>query len=473
MNQIFKYSIFFVISVFLLSCNNDELVQKHENLSQVKKELSLTKFSNVNIAVNVEVKWERVNETKKDNLKIYQIAVKEKQQSRLQSTFLQEYLKYQIISIESRNQTDSYFVEVYGDNDSVVYPESIDRLANFTGTFNVYLLNGENLGSVAIFNGKARNISKNDRLNQLTTVINSFAATSVATNKIPLCDKSYTQVVYQDADKYEIWSVGSTIVALKYVGMVRTKTTTILPYPCDGSGDRDAIILQRIAQYTHGAAGAAGGEANVKNTIITDPSFANNPCLVRVFTKLGGSPTFQTYLKQFNSKFSVANLKLAAGNKGLEGITAQTSPPVNSEIVITFNDSRLNRPALDIARTFMHEIIHAEMFRQLLNLAKTDGSIDANEITRIAILPNSNELLEYYGYYTEGPQHELMAIRYRETIISFLKQVDNSLTQKQYEAIAWQGLQGTAAWNKMTANEMADIQNTYEGWKNVTPNNCN
>lgn len=66
-----------------------------------------------------------------------------------------------------------------------------------------------------------------------------------------------------------------------------------------------------------------------------------------------------------------------------------------------------------------------------------------------------------------------MAIRYRETIISFLKEVDKNLTQKQYEAIAWQGLQGTDSWNKMTANEMADIQNTYEGWKNVTPNSCN
>jgi len=60
-----------------------------------------------------------------------------------------------------------------------------------------------------------------------------------------------------------------------------------------------------------------------------------------------------------------------------------------------------------------------------------------------------------------------------ETIISFLKEVDGSLTQKQYEAIAWQGLQGTTAWKKMTANEIADIQNTYDMWENATPNYCN
>lgn len=91
----------------------------------------------------------------------------------------------------------------------------------------------------------------------------------------------------------------------------------------------------------------------------------------------------------------------------------------------------------------------------------------------MALLPIKNELLEFYGYYKQDAQHELMTAKYRESIISFLKQIDNSLTQKQSEAIAWQGLQGTDAWKKMSANEQTDIQNIYDTWKLATPNNCN
>ncbi|URM35221.1 hypothetical protein [Flavobacterium anhuiense] len=254
---------------------------------------------------------------------------------------------------------------------------------------------------------------------------------------------------------------------------VITRTTTILPYPCDGSGDRDAIILQRTAHYYTGDGKSYAGVSGLLDAIITDPSFSNNPCLVSVFTKLGGSPTFQTFLKRFDGDLSVANLKLAAGSDGLDAIYSQTTSPVHSEISIIFNDTKLNRPFLDIAKSFMHEIIHAEIYRQLLDLAKTNGAIDEKEIKRLAVLPNKNELLEYYGYYKRGIQHELMAEKYRETIISFLREVDGSLTQKQYEAIAWQGLQGTTAWKKMTANEIADIQNTYDMWENATPNYCN
>jgi len=66
------------------------------------------------------------------------------------------------------------------------------------------------------------------------------------------------------------------------------------------------------------------------DAIITDPSFSNNPCLVAVFTKLGGSPTFQTYLKRFDVDFSVADLKLSVGKDATYSTaSAVTYQPIN------------------------------------------------------------------------------------------------------------------------------------------------
>jgi hypothetical protein len=57
-------------------------------------------------------------------------------------------------------------------------------------------------------------------------------------------------------------------------------------------------------------------------------------------------------------------------------VNARTIPPVDFIIEIQINSNNLNRPDLSIARTFIHETIHAEMFRKLLSLASSNGQID-------------------------------------------------------------------------------------------------
>ena len=109
-----------------------------------------------------------------------------------------------------------------------------------------------------------------------------------------------------------------------------------------------------------------GGEVDFIYKIIIDGSLKNNPCLFGVYTQLGKAPTFQNYLQNFDGEFSVANLKLAASSALPSNRNAETSPPSNYLITITFNVNNLNRPSLSIARTFIHEMIHAEIFRKLL-----------------------------------------------------------------------------------------------------------
>ncbi|WP_369012814.1 hypothetical protein [Flavobacterium anhuiense] len=467
MSRITNYLTGAFLLFLLLSCTNDssDKTGKTDSLNQLKEELHLEKFSNVNIAKNVEVNWNNALQAENKDVAIVEFDAKEKFPSKIQSSFLKAEMNYQLISIESEGELKNYFIEVFSYNDSEAYSKTITKLDKFRGVFNVFSLNGQNLGSIAIDHGNAKNISESKTLDFLAETINSFDVSPNITKKIPLCDKTYTQVVEQSEDRYRVVSVGGKILSVEYMDTVVTRTTTILPYPCDGSGDKEAIILQRIAHYYTGDGKSYAGVSGLLDVVITDPSFSNNPCLVAVFTKLGGSPTFQTYLKKFDGNFSVANLKLSSSNTISSGVNAETSPPSNYLIEISFNSNNLNRPGLDVARTFMHEIIHAEMFRKLLSLSSTKGEIDLTKLNQMLTQNNFPGLYDYYTRYgINGMQHEQMAAHYQETMISFLKNYDPTLTAAQYEAISWAGLKGTSSWNALTQAKKTSLTDIYNSW---------
>jgi hypothetical protein len=258
------------VSLLILSCNNEEITNKNTSvdLSQVKKDLDLNKFSNVNIAENLAVDWETVKETQKGNFKIAEIQVHEQRASTLESNFLENHIKYQIATIESKGRLNTYFIEAYTNKGSIIYPGSITKLNDFTGTLNVFLLNGHNLGSVALYNGRARNISENDTLNVLAESINAFANKSDTTNKIPQCGGNYTVFIDQTLSRFDVWTVGEKIVAINYLGTTTIRTTSIMPLPCDGVYDKNDILNQRLELYTY--KDGSNGVPNASN--ISPPS---------------------------------------------------------------------------------------------------------------------------------------------------------------------------------------------------------
>ena len=273
MSRITNYLTGAFLLFLLLSCTNDEndKTEEKKGLSQLKEELCLEKFSNVNIAGNVEVNWSNAQQTEKKDVAIVEFDVKEKIPSKLQSTFLQAEMNYQLVSIESEGEQKNYFVEIFSYNDSDAYSKTITKLDKFRGVFNVFSLNGQNLGSIAIDHGHARNISESKALDFLAETINLFYVSSGITKKIPLCDGTYTQVVEQAQDRWRVVSLNGKVLSVEYMDTVVTRTTTILPYPCDGSGDKDVIILQRIAHYYTGDGKSYAGVSNLLETIITPP----------------------------------------------------------------------------------------------------------------------------------------------------------------------------------------------------------
>lgn len=222
-------------------------------------------------------------------------------------------------------------------------------------------------------------------------------------------------------------------------------------------------------------------EDKLRDIKIAD-SFEENECLSSVYVEAGGKTAYQNLLQNFDGEFSVAHLTLSAGTN-VNG-NAVTKAPSNYNIEIMFNTNRLNRPELSVARTLMHELVHAEMFRKLLSVAQAPDlnypgyTLEdwRNYVTNLK--DDYPGLYDYYFRYEWGvssgenptsAQHQAMAEHYRDLIEDALREFNGSLTDEIYEALAWQGLKNTVAWNNLSYSEKYGIENTILNFENSNP----
>lgn len=233
-----------------------------------------------------------------------------------------------------------------------------------------------------------------------------------------------------------------------------------------------------------------GDVVDLTYRVIIDKSFANNPCLMGVYTQLGGSATFQSYLKKFDDDFFVDNLILSVGiDLDHPTASAVTYQPKNGLIEIKFNPTKLNTPSLNIAKNFAHEILHAEMFKKLLDLSKKKEIPWSEEFIE-SIRHDEPKIAEYYTKYwynipiggsISDPQHEYMAQLSMGIIKDILKEYDNTQSEDVYTAIAWSGLMGvgvvnditglppqpTAAWVNVPQAERVRLNYIYNNFKKI------
>ncbi|WP_427873063.1 hypothetical protein [Flavobacterium sp. MMS24-S5] len=466
MYKFIKYSVFTFTALFLLSCNNDELEKKQENAKVARTTLELAKFSNLNIAQNVEADFENVNEIEKDNFKISEFSAKEKVVNTFKSNVLQSQLKYQGVTIENEGKSQSYFLEVYTLAKSAAYPQTITKLKDFTGGLNVYSFNGENLGSVVVRSGKAANASGKNELDILTKVINLFYAPSDITSKIPLCDATYTQTVWLTQDVWRIISNGPKILEVIYEGERVTKSINILPYPCDGPADIEAIKLQRMAHYyRYSDGGQYLGESSAFQ--IMDYLTGKAKCLNDLLNKNGNSFVQNLFSKfegesKFDIAISSADVLMVTKDGVTKEVNGKTFKPDGKLIKIEISTSRVNaRAPLEVARIILHEYIHADIYRKL-------GTVLAMNVENL-------DFKTTYEKY-EGEQHSVMATLYVQSMKEALKQFHQSIlpgdikaytdyyneppSDAFYEALAWGGLrdEDVKAWNELSATKKASIE---------------
>ncbi|MFL0063645.1 hypothetical protein [Tenacibaculum maritimum] len=197
-----------------------------------------------------------------------------------------------------------------------------------------------------------------------------------------------------------------------------------------------------------------------------------------VYDKLTKSSTgFKNLIKKFDGEFPVSHLKLIGSTNLSSDVNAETSPPSNYLIAISINSNNLNRPNLSIARTIIHETIHAEMFRKILSILDNGG--DLNGLTRSEWTSKLSSgdypgIFDYYSRYgVNGMQHQQMAAHYISIISDYLSEFQPGLLQETYNSLAWGGLKGTTAWNSLTSSEKSTITNTINSFNNQGSENCN
>lgn len=215
-----------------------------------------------------------------------------------------------------------------------------------------------------------------------------------------------------------------------------------------------------------------GGEVDFEDKIINDLS-GKAKCVYDRLENLSGG--FKNMIKKFDGEFPVSHLKFTLGVEPRSpNANAVTYPPVAYITEIKINPNNLNRPNLSIARTFVHEIIHAEMFRKLLSLSSSNGQIDVVNLRQMLQRGDYPGIFDYYTRFgVNGFQHEQMAAHYRRTIIEVLKVVQPGLNNDIYNSLAWAGLHGTAAWNNLSNEERLRIQRMYSNFDNNGSENCN
>ncbi len=221
-----------------------------------------------------------------------------------------------------------------------------------------------------------------------------------------------------------------------------------------------------------------GGEVDFDEQIIISNNLKNNNCLNSVYTSMSTGVTFGDYLNNFDGTMSVANLLLTSNTTMSSGTNAETSAPQNYLITITFNENNLDRPSLSVARTFIHEIIHAEIFRKLLSVAQHPSIL----LTQSQIIQLRNDYPGLYDYYMRwkwnlpqgqtatSAQHQAMAEHYRDIIELALREYDDTQTDEVYNSLAWTGLENTVAWNNLSQLERDNINQNLSDFYLNNPN---
>jgi hypothetical protein len=214
-----------------------------------------------------------------------------------------------------------------------------------------------------------------------------------------------------------------------------------------------------------GAGGTTIGINNPTLPIIDATSIMANPKTNCIYTRLTQTNMMSRYVKNFDGEFPVSHLKYELNSSLPNNLIGTTSPMNNYWITIKINENLVSQlPVLELAATFIHETIHAEIDRILAS------------VSNIVYPQDWPGLFDYYSRYKKGPetwQHQLMADFYVDIVANALKEFDNNQNPFQlYKDLAWEGLQGTVAFNNLDQNERNRITSSVINFRTTGQKTC-
>jgi len=392
-----KFGIVLVgISLFLWSCQKESIInplslqQRNTEIQVIQQKFTLVNYQDSFIKNNLKVNWNnfvkannmnakviKANLDKLDNNLSFNSSVTYEFSTNIQSQVSSTkdttafYSKTSILAtIDKMSDSISFKIINYSSPKNKDFEHvNLNSLNNFNGSISFFDLNGKNLKMEAYKKGT------------LIQSIKGFSTNSKnISSKVPVYFFDTGAWVMATIFHYTDWYRGTT-------NPYTNKTTYTYKYSLP-----DGITYELVYVPT----GYSGGGTyhshldsphdpsthidNHPNEIIKDNSFLNTKADC-VFNKLENlSIGFKNAIKKFDGEFPVSHLKFVLDNTLGNNVRAETRPPSNYIITIALNSnnsvSGVNyRPNLLTAKTIIHEVIHAEMFRKMLSLANTNGSI--------------------------------------------------------------------------------------------------
>ncbi|MFK7748338.1 MAG: hypothetical protein AB8B65_08110 [Kordia sp.] len=159
-------------------------------------------------------------------------------------------------------------------------------------------------------------------------------------------------------------------------------------------------------------------------------------------------------LAKFSPNNTKANVTFKLGDLGSNDRALTQWPDENGTIIITLNTNSTSNKRVDynpnifVANTIIHEVIHAEFLRQILNEIGLDQIPNLTPEEAIASLENGDRhiIYEYYRV-TKDWSHNFMADYYRDTFARATQEFDTGIAVPDneepaqiYKDVAWLGL---------------------------------
>ncbi len=167
--------------------------------------------------------------------------------------------------------------------------------------------------------------------------------------------------------------------------------------------------------------------------IILMDSFRENAKAMCVYKKLSTTNIMSRYLSRFDADFTQKDLQWHVVTSLPDYINGKTSAGLKGFYKIEINGNNLaNRSIVNVARTMMHELIHAELARKVHSVG---GTVDPNDFPGI---------FDYYTRFVLNWQHQQMAAHFTSIIGEALWEFDDKRKGLQYyKDLAWSGLRKT------------------------------
>lgn len=200
------------------------------------------------------------------------------------------------------------------------------------------------------------------------------------------------------------------------------------------------------------------------------------------------STSFKNMIKKFDGEFPVSHLTFGINNNLPSDNYGITKPPTNFNTIIEMSNTQLaNISDLGGAVAFVHEVIHAEIFRKMLSAAQL-GNLDPVNMTQdeqvayvLSLRENFPGIYDYYiDRYQPTWNHNLMAQHYLSTIADAIEEFDDfELNRQVYEDISWAGLReledlnNSIAWDNLEEQDKSRILQNLSNYFFDGANNCN